>query len=274
MIEMNEMKKVLTIAGSDSCGGAGIQADLKAMSAMGVYGMSVITAVTVQNTMGVFGVQEISTDIVEGQIKAIFEDIEVDSVKVGMLSSSELIRTIGAALKKYNAKNIVIDPVMVSKSEYKLLKDEAIEELKKFVSLGEIVTPNIPEGEILADMEIKNEDDMVEASKRIQKLGAKNVLMKGGHRLDNCTDVLLLENGKVVKFPGVRIDTKNTHGTGCTLSSTIASLIGKGYSVEEAVRLGKEYITEAIRNSFAIGHGVGPVGHFIDLYKKAGVKYE
>ena len=268
------MKKVLTIAGSDSCGGAGIQADLKAMSAMGVYGMSVITAVTVQNTMGVFGVQEISTDIVEGQIKAIFEDIEVVSVKVGMLSSSELIKTIGVALKKYNAKNIVIDPVMVSKSEYKLLKDEAIEELKKFVSLGEIVTPNIPEGEILADMEIKNEDDMVEASKRIQKLGAKNVLMKGGHRLDNCTDVLLLENGKVVKFPGVRIDTKNTHGTGCTLSSTIASLIGKGYSVEEAVRLGKEYITEAIRNSFAIGHGVGPVGHFIDLYKKAGVKYE
>ena len=164
------MKKVLTIAGSDSCGGAGIQADLKAMSAMGVYGMSVITAVTVQNTMGVFGVQEISTDIVEGQIKAIFEDIEVDSVKVGMLSSSELIRTIGAALKKYNAKNIVIDPVMVSKSEYKLLKDEAIEELKKFVSMGEIVTPNIPEGEILAGMEIKNEDDMVEASKKIHFL--------------------------------------------------------------------------------------------------------
>ena len=131
------MKKVLTIAGSDSCGGAGIQADLKAMSAMGVYGMSVITAVTAQNTMGVFGVQEISKDIIEQQIKVIFEDIEVDSVKIGMLSSSEIIRTIGEALKKYNAKNIVIDPVMVSKSEYKLLKDEAIEELKKFISLGE-----------------------------------------------------------------------------------------------------------------------------------------
>lgn len=268
------MKKVLTIAGSDSCGGAGIQADLKAMSAMGVYGMSVITAVTAQNTMGVFGVQEISKEIIEQQIKVIFEDIEVDSVKIGMLSSSEIIKTIGDALKKYNAKNIVIDPVMVSKSEYKLLKDEAIEELKKFISLGELVTPNIPEGEILAGMEIKNEDDMVEASKRIQKLGAKNVLMKGGHRSDNCTDVLLLADGKVVKFPGVRIDTKNTHGTGCTLSSTIASLIGKGYSVEEAVKLGKEYITEAIRNSFPIGHGVGPVGHFVDLYKKAGVKYE
>ena len=123
-------------------------------------------------------------------------------------------------------------------------------------------------------MEIKNEDDMVEASKKIQQLGAKNVLMKGGHRLDNCTDILLLADGKVVKFPGERIDTKNTHGTGCTLSSTIASLIGKGHSVEEAVRMGKEYITLAIKNSFSIGHGVGPVGHFIDLYQKAGVKYE
>lgn len=268
------MKKVLTIAGSDSCGGAGIQADLKAMSVMGVYGMSVIAAVTVQNTMGVFGVQDISKEIVQKQIEAIFDDIEVDSVKVGMLSNSEIIKTIGETLKKYNAKNIVIDPVMVSKSGFKLLKDEAIEELKKFVALGEIVTPNIPEGEILAGMEIKNEDDMIEASKKIQKLGAKNVLMKGGHRTDNCTDILLLADGKVVRFSGERIDTKNTHGTGCTLSSTIASLIGKGYSVEEAVRMGKEYITQAIKDSFSIGHGVGPVGHFIDLYRKAGVKYE
>lgn len=268
------MKKVLTIAGSDSCGGAGIQADLKAMSAMGVYGMSIITAITAQNTMGVFGVQEISKEIIEKQIEVIFEDIDVDAVKVGMLSSSEIIETIGNLLKKYEVKNIVIDPVMVSKSEYKLLKDEAIEALKKFISLGTLVTPNIPEGEILADMEIKNEDDMVEASKKIQKLGAKNVLMKGGHRLDNCTDVLLLEDGRVLKFEGSRIDTKNTHGTGCTLSSTIASLIGKGNSIEESVRLGKEYITEAIRNSFPIGHGVGPVGHFVDLYKKSGVDYE
>lgn len=268
------MKKVLTIAGSDSCGGAGIQADLKAMSAMGVYGMSVITAVTAQNTMGVFGVEEMSKEIIENQIKVIFEDINVDSVKIGMLSSSEIIETIGEALKKYKAKNIVIDPVMVSKSEYKLLKDEAIKALKKFIALGKLVTPNIPEGEILAGMKIENEDDMIEASKRIQKLGAKNVLMKGGHRLDNCTDILVLEDGKIVRYEGSRIDTKNTHGTGCTLSSTIASLIAKGYSIEESVKIGKEYITEAIRNSFAIGHGVGPVGHFVDLYKKAGVSYE
>ncbi|MFA6708220.1 MAG: bifunctional hydroxymethylpyrimidine kinase/phosphomethylpyrimidine kinase [Fusobacterium sp.] len=268
------MKKVLTIAGSDSCGGAGIQADLKAMSAMGVYGMSVITAVTAQNTMGVFAVEEMSNEIIENQIKVIFEDIEVDAVKIGMLSSSKIIETIGRALRKYKAKNIIIDPVMVSKSEYKLLKDEAIEALKKFISLGKLITPNIPEGEILSGMKIKTEEDMIEASKRIQKLGAKNVLMKGGHRLDNCTDILVLENGKVVKFHGIRIDTKNTHGTGCTLSSTIASLIGKGYSIEESVKIGKEYITEAIKNSFPIGHGVGPVGHFVDLYKKAGVNYE
>ncbi len=268
------MKKVLTIAGSDTCGGAGIQADLKAMSALGVYGMSAITAVTVQNTMGVFGVQEISNEIIEKQIEAIFDDIEVDAVKVGMLSSSEIINAIGKTLKKYNAKNVVIDPVMVSKSKYKLLKDEAIEALKKFISVGTLVTPNIPEAEILADMTITNEEEMIEAAKKIQDLGAKNVLVKGGHREDNCTDILLLENGEVVKYPGVRIDTINTHGTGCTLSSSIASLIAKGNSIEESVRLGKEYITEAIKNSFAIGHGVGPVGHFVDLYKKAGMNYE
>lgn len=268
------MKKVLTIAGSDSCGGAGIQADLKAMSALGVYGMSVITAVTAQNTQGVFGVQEISKEIIQKQIEVIFEDIEVDAVKVGMLSSSEITEAIGEMFKKYNVKNIVIDPVMVSKSKYKLLKDEAIEALKKFISLGTLVTPNIPEAEILADMKIENEDEMIEAAKKIQRLGAKNVLIKGGHREDNCTDILLLEDGRVIKFLGVRIDTINTHGTGCTLSSSIASLIAKGNSIEEAVRLGKEYITEAIKNSFSIGHGVGPVGHFIDLYKKAGMKYE
>ena len=268
------MKKVLTIAGSDSCGGAGIQADLKAMSALGVYGMSVITAVTVQNTMGVFGVQEISKEIVQGQMKAIFDDIEVDAIKVGMLSSSEITKAISQVLREYNIKNIVIDPVMVSKSKYKLLKDEAIEALKEFISLGTLVTPNIPEAEILADMVIKTEEDMIDAGRKIQSFGAKNVLIKGGHREDNCTDILLLENGEIKKYFGERINTINTHGTGCTISSAIASLIGKGYPIEEAVAISKEYITTAIKNSFSIGHGVGPVGHFIDLYKKSGMKYE
>ncbi len=268
------MKKVLTIAGSDSSGGAGIQADLKAMSSLGVFGMSVITAITAQNTMGVFGVQEISKELIEGQVNAIFDDIEVDAVKVGMVSNIEIIQTLTSMLKERNIKNLVIDPVMVSKSKYKLLRDEAIEELKKFISLATLVTPNIPEAEILADMEIKNEEEMIIAAKKIKSLGAKNVLVKGGHREDNCTDILLLENGDIKKFQGERIDTINTHGTGCTLSSAIATYLAKGYSVEEGVGLGKEYITLAIKNSFSIGKGVGPVGHFVDLYQKAGMSYE
>lgn len=268
------MKKVLTIAGSDSCGGAGIQADLKAMSALGVYGMSVITAVTSQNTKGVFGVQEISGEIISGQIEVIFDDIEVDSVKIGMLSSSSIIKTVANSLEKVGAKNVVIDPVMVSKSNFKLLKDEAIDELKKFISQGTLITPNIPEAEILSDMEIKNEDDMINAAKKIQKMGVKSVLVKGGHRRDNCTDILLLENGEIVRFEEDRVDTKNTHGTGCTLSSAIASFLAKGQSVEKSVESAKEYITTAIKNSFAIGKGVGPVGHFVRLYEKAGVKYD
>lgn len=268
------MKNILTIAGSDSCGGAGIQADLKAMSAQGVYGMSVITAITAQNTKGVFAVQEIDIDIIQKQIEVLYEDIDISSVKVGMLSSSDIIDVVYNELKKVNAKNIVIDPVMVSKSGYYLLKEEAIEALKEFLKIGTLVTPNIPEAEILADMKIENEEDMILAAKRIQDLGAKNILIKGGHREDNCTDVLLTKDNKIIKFVGERFETKNTHGTGCTLSSTIASCIGKGFSVEEAVKLGKEYITIAIKNSFSIGEGVGPVGHFVDLYKKAGVDFE
>ena len=268
------MKNVLTIAGSDSCGGAGIQADLKAMSAQGVYGMSVITAITAQNTKGVFGVQEIDTDIIKKQIEVLYEDIEISSVKIGMLSSCDIIEAVYSELKKVQAKNIIIDPVMVSKSGYFLLKEDAVEALKKFLEIGTLVTPNIPEAEILANMKIQNEEDMILAAKKIKGLGVKNVLVKGGHREDNCTDILLTENNEVIKFLGERFETKNTHGTGCTLSSTIASYIGKGYSIEESVKLGKEYITEAIKNSFSIGSGVGPVGHFVDLYKKAGVDFE
>lgn len=268
------MKKVLTIAGSDSCGGAGIQADLKAMSAQGVYGMSVITAITAQNTKGVFAVQELELDIIKKQIEVLYEDIDVDAVKIGMLSSDDIIKVVSETLKEVKAKNIIIDPVMVSKSGYYLLKNEAIEELKKFLEIGLLVTPNIPEAEILADMKINNEDDMIKAAKIIKKLGVKNVLIKGGHREDNCTDILLTEDERVVKFSGERFETKNTHGTGCTLSSTITSYIAKGYSIEEAIKISKEYITLAIKNSFSIGEGVGPVGHFIDLYEKAGVCHD
>ena len=265
------MKKVLTIAGSDSCGGAGIQADIKTMSALGVYGMSVITAVTAQNTLGVLKVQELSGDIIKEQLKAIFEDIEVDSIKIGMLSSTEIIKIVTDSLEKYNAKNIVIDPVMLSK---KLLKEEALIEMKRFIGIGTLVTPNIPEAEVLAHMEIKNEEDIIKAARKIQSFGVKNVLIKGGHREENCTDILLLENDKIVKFFGRKIEAINTHGTGCTLSSAIASFIAKGNSIEESVRQGKEYITQAIKNSFSIGEGIGPLGHFIEIYKKSGIDFE
>ena len=268
------MKKVLTIAGSDSCGGAGIQADIKTMSALGVYGMSVITAVTAQNTLGVLKVQELSGDIIKEQLKAIFEDIEVDSIKIGMLSSTEIIKIVTDSLEKYNAKNIVIDPVMLSKNKYKLLKEEALIEMKRFIGIGTLVTPNIPEAEVLAHMEIKNEEDIIKAARKIQSFGVKNVLIKGGHREANCTDILLLENDKIVKFFGRKIEVINTHGTGCTLSSAIASFIAKGNSIEESVRQGKEYITQAIKNSFSIGTGIGPLGHFIEIYKKSGIYFE
>lgn len=267
------MKKVLTIAGSDSCGGAGIQADLKTMSALGVYGMSAITAITAQNTMGVFGVGDVPLELIEKQIRVIFDDIVVDAVKIGMLFNSDIIKIVGKTLKDVGAKNIVIDPVMVSKSNFKLLKDEAIEELKKNLPLGDLITPNIPEAQILANMEIKDEADMIEASRKIKAYGTKNVLLKGGHREDECTDILLLQNGDIKRLRGERIITKNTHGTGCTLSSAIASHLAKGFDMEQAVRNSKDYITQAITNSFPIGSGVGSVGHFVDLYKKAKMQY-
>ena len=267
------MRKVLTIAGSDSCGGAGIQADLKTMSALGVYGMSVITAVTAQNTMGVFDVLEVDKKMIESQIKCIFEDIEVDAVKIGMVSNSEIIKTIREMLMQYKAKNIVVDPVMVSKSGYFLLKEEAVEELKGLISIADVVTPNIPEAEVLSGIKINNEEDMKEAAKIIAKTGAKNVLVKGGHRCNDADDILYTGESFLI-LKGDRINTKNTHGTGCTLSSAIASYIAKGYSIDKAVDLSKHYINEAIKNSFSIGNGVGPVGHFIDLYKRGGVDFE
>jgi hydroxymethylpyrimidine/phosphomethylpyrimidine kinase len=268
-----KMKRVLTIAGSDSSGGAGIQADLKTMSAIGVYGMSVITAVTAQNTVGVFDVLEIDKNMVSKQIQCIFEDIEVDAVKIGMVSNAEIINTIGESLIKYNAKNIVVDPVMVSKSGYFLLREEAVEELKNLIAIADCATPNIPEAEVLTGMEIKNEEDMKKAAKIISNLGVKNVLVKGGHRCNDANDILYNKD-KFITLEGERINTKNTHGTGCTLSSAIASYLAKGLNTEEALFLSKKYINEAIKNSFPIGKGVGPVGHFIELYKKGGVNYE
>lgn len=266
------MKKVLTIAGSDSSGGAGIQADLKTMSALGVYGMSVITAVTAQNTIGVQDVLDVTPEIVEAQIRSIFDDIEVDAVKIGMVSNSKTISVIKKLLIEYRAKNIVLDPVMISKSGYSLLKPEAETAIKTMVNVADVITPNIPEAEVLSGLKIKNEKDMESAAFKIKELGAMSILVKGGHRCNDANDILLHDN-KVLSLKGHRINTKNTHGTGCTLSSAIASYLAKGHNIEKAVNLSKQYITKAIENSFPIGHGVGPVGHFIEVYKKAGITF-
>ncbi|MDD4334837.1 MAG: bifunctional hydroxymethylpyrimidine kinase/phosphomethylpyrimidine kinase [Desulfotomaculaceae bacterium] len=264
------MKTVLTIAGSDSCGGAGIQADLKTFSALGAYGMSVITAVTAQNTMGVFNVRELDVDIIKDQINCLFEDIKIDAVKVGMVSSIEIIDVIGECLKKNRAANIVVDPVMVSKSGYYLLREEAKDELVKVLfPLAEVVTPNLFEAELITGDKIENLAQMEEAAVKINGLGSMKVIVKGGHLTGDAIDVVY--NGKNFNYlKGARIETKNTHGTGCTFSSAIAALLAGGYPISEAARLAKEYINGAIEHSFELGRGVGPTNHFYNLYHKAG----
>lgn len=268
------MKTALTIAGSDSCGGAGIQADLKAFSANGVYGMSVITAVTAQNTQGVLAVEDISTAVIQKQIEAIYEDIRVDAVKVGMVSRTETINAICDHLLKYQAGNVVVDPVMVSKSGFHLLQLQAVQALiERLLPIATVVTPNIPEAEIIAGMNIKTLKDMEQAASRIYQMGPENVLLKGGHLTGQATDVLF-DGDKYLHLTAERISTKNTHGTGCTLSAAIAANLAKGLAIDDAVRQAKEYLTIAIRHSLNIGKGVGPTNHFYDLYRKAGVLNE
>jgi hydroxymethylpyrimidine/phosphomethylpyrimidine kinase len=274
------MKKVLTIAGSDSCGGAGIQADLKAFSANGVYGMSVITAVTAQNTQGVFAVQDIDEDIIKAQIDAIFTDIEVDAVKIGMVSKISTIEAIAEKLRQYNPKKLVLDPVMISKSGYSLLNPEAKSALiKNLIPQAFVITPNLPEAEeILKEVNseitsIETVKHMKAAVKELYKLGCKNVLLKGGHLKGEAVDILY--DGDVITcLNSERIHTKNTHGTGCTLSSAIAANLALGYPIETAVKKAKEYITTAIKHSLSIGQGVGPTHHFYELYKKGGMLNE
>ena len=265
------MKKALTIAGSDSSGGAGIQADLKTFAANGVFGMSAVTAVTAQNTQGVFAVEDISPEVIGQQIAAVFDDIAVDAVKIGMVSRIETIGVISEQLTRYKAINIVVDPVMVSKSGCHLLNPDAVKALiDQLLPLATVVTPNIPEAEIIAGMTISNLSDMEEAAARIFELGAQHVLLKGGHLLDQATDVLF-DGGSMQRFYASRIPTVNTHGTGCTLASAIAANLAKGYPISEAIRLAKEYLTIAIAHSLAIGKGVGPTHHFYSLYQKAGI---
>lgn len=265
------MKHVLTIAGSDTCGGAGIQADLKTFSAQGTYGMSVITAVTVQNTQGVFGCQDIDTEIIKGQIDAIFTDIVVHGVKIGMVSQIPTIHAIADKLEQYKPQNVVLDPVMISKSGFDLMQPEAKEALiSRLIPLAYVITPNLPEAEVITGMKIDNLETMEKAVKAIYDMGAKHVLIKGGHLEDDATD-LLYDGKNIVTFHSDRIPTKNTHGTGCTLSSCIAANLAKGKTVEEAVRTAKDYITVAIAHALDIGKGVGPTNHFYELYQKAGM---
>lgn len=268
------MKKVLTIAGSDSSGGAGIQADLKTFSAHGVFGMSVIAAVTAQNTKEVIDVQNISPDIIGKQIDAIFNDIEVDAIKIGMISEIEGIKVVSKRLREYKPQNVVLDPVMVSKSGYSLMNPNSVETLiKELIPIVSVVTPNIPEAEIIANIKIKTISDMEKAAKIIYNMGPKNVLIKGGHLTGDATDVLY-DGENFVYLKNERINTKNTHGTGCTLSSSIASNLALGMNIKEAVENAKKYITTAIEHSLPIGHGSGPTNHFYELYKKAGLNYE
>ena len=259
------MNTALTIAGSDSIGGAGIQADIKTMTANGVYAMSAITALTAQNTLGVQGISEVTPEFLALQLDSIFTDIRPDAVKIGMVSSSELIRAIAAKLKEYKATNIVVDPVMVATSGSKLISDDAIGTLKEeLLPLAAVLTPNIPETEVLAEIEVKSADDMVNAAELISTRYGCAVLCKGGHNLNDAND-LLYADGKSHWFNGTRINNPNTHGTGCTLSSAIASNLAKGYSLEASVERAKAYISGALAAMLDLGAGSGPMNHAFDI---------
>ena len=256
------MNTALTIAGSDSCGGAGIQADIKTMTANGVYAMSAITALTAQNTTGVSDIYEVSPEFLQAQLKAIFEDITPDAVKIGMVSSSDLIKTIAKSLKEYNGKNIVLDPVMVATSGAKLISDDAISTLKEYlIPLATVITPNIPEAEVLSEMEIHNEEEMIKAAAVISEKYDCAVLCKGGHSINDANDLLFQKGKEPVWFHGKRIDNPNTHGTGCTLSSAIASNLAKGRDLETSVRYAKNYISGALAAMLDLGKGSGPMNH-------------
>ena len=259
------MKTVLTIAGSDCSGGAGIQADIKTMIMNGVYAMSAITALTAQNTTGVRSVVEVTPDFLSDQLDMVFEDIRPDAVKIGMVSSEKLIEVIGNKLKVYKMDNIVIDPVMVATSGAKLIDDDAIDILKKYLlPLATIVTPNIPEIEILANMQVKSGDDMIKAAKEVSRKYGCAVLCKGGHSINDANDLLYMgDNYKW--FYCERINNTNTHGTGCTLSSAIASNLAKGYSIEDSVKYAKEYISGALSAMLDLGRGSGPINHGFSL---------
>ncbi len=260
-----KLKTALTIAGSDCSGGAGIQADLKTMTMNGVYAMSAITALTAQNTTGVRAIQEASPEFLRQQIDAIFEDIVPDAVKIGMVSSGELIHVIRQRLVYYKAANIVVDPVMVATSGSALMKNDAVQALMdELLPIAALATPNILEAEILSGMTIKTREDMIEAAKKIEATCRCAVLLKGGHSINDAND-LLCSGGNLTWFEGRRIINPNTHGTGCTLSSAIAANLAKGFSLEESVQRAKSYISGALASMLDLGRGSGPLNHAFNL---------
>ncbi len=258
------MKTALTIAGSDSSGGAGIQADIKTMTCNGIYAMSAITALTAQNTTGVSAIMEVKPEFLKEQIKAVVTDIFPDAVKTGMVSSSALIKVISDSIKEYGLKNIVVDPVMVATSGAKLITDEAIETLKKeLLPLATVITPNIPEAEVLTASKITSEKDMEKAAKEISSKFDCAVLLKGGHSLNDANDYLFdaKSGNDGIWFYGKKINNPNTHGTGCTLSSAIAANLAKGQKLSDAVRNAKTYISGALEAMLDLGKGSGPLAH-------------
>ena len=265
-----KLKTALTIAGSDCSGGAGIQADLKTMTMNGVYAMSAITALTAQNTTGVTGILTVDKDFLAKQLDAVFTDIVPDAVKIGMVASSELIGVIADKLEEYGAKNIVADPVMVATSGSKLIADEAIEALKeRILPLAALITPNIPEAEILSGLNVLDEAGMEKAAQSLAERFGCAVLVKGGHQINDANDVLFTNEKKEPEwFRGERVNNPNTHGTGCTLSSAIASFLAKGCSLSEAIKRAKAYLTDALSAGLDLGKGAGPLAHNFALLKE------
>lgn len=265
------MIPILTIAGSDCSGGAGIQADLKTFSAHGLFGMSVIVSVVAENTSTVTSVETISNQVIIDQINCVFDDIYPNAVKIGMLPSTDSMEIVANKLKQYKAKNIVVDPVMYAKNGFPLMDVENINTLiNTVIPVADLITPNIPEAEKISDMKITSIEDMKQSAKKIIQMGCKAVLVKGGHHIGDAIDVLF-DGKEFYTFKTMRIDTKNTHGTGCTLSSAIASNLALGKDVNTSVKLAKDYVTTAIKHSLSLGKGCGPTHHFYDLYKKAGM---
>lgn len=265
--------RALTIAGSDSGGGAGIQADLKAFSALGCFGMSAVTALTAQNTRVVTGIFPVPPEFIGQQIDAVMDDIGTDAVKIGMLHSPEVIEVVAAKLDQWDCPNIVLDPVMISKSGDKLLRNDAVTALKTIlIPKATIITPNLPEASVLLDREVETLDDMPRAAKDLAEFGCSNILLKGGHLTENSACDLLYqkETDTLTELPGTRIETGNSHGTGCTLSSAIAANLAKGILLEKAVQNAKIYITEALTAGadYSTGKGHGPVNHFYDLWPR------